>query len=323
MTAQQHILSTLQALAEPAPPEDIGNTPVEEAILVKVLSKKFRKLKADEKTVATAKNAIHYAVERNQPVTVSFLFGGNKLWRLEEAPEIDWAELFSLIYFVRWMKSIASVYEPGARLDYYSEAVAVETLNNVPRSETDQYAKSFEAMLAWVKPYIPGNASITFRKYSDEYSDYSDYLEELAAAKQLVLQDNGGELPTLSEKQKLATELNVRLVPGQNKDPNWREKTELVHQALERTATIERQYFNDPSLVMACPTTYSGWIAVGSTKRSYAKFWAGVGALEKSGDSYNELVLTPQQLESAKFVWESVSLDGLEGKNFGRVRVMS
>lgn len=322
MTAEQYILSTLRALAEPVPMENIGSTPLEEAIFTKVMSKKFRKLKADQKTVQVAKNAIAYAVERNQPVTVSFLFGGNKLWRFEEAPEVDWAELFSLIYYLRWMKSIASVYKPGARLDYYSEAIAVETLNNVPRNETDQYAKSFAAMLEWVKPYVPQNVSITFRKYSDEYANYSDYLEELEQAKQLVLEENDGHLPILSEKQKLATELNVRLLPGQDEDPLWREKTELVHKALERTTTIERQYFNDPSLVMACPTTYSGWIAVGSTKRSYAKFWAGVGALERSGDSFNELVLTPQQLEATKFVWETVSLDGLEGKNFKRVRIV-
>jgi len=45
---------------------------------------------------------------------------------LRKAPEIDWAELFSLTYFLQWLKSIASVYEPGAYLEYYSEDVVLE-----------------------------------------------------------------------------------------------------------------------------------------------------------------------------------------------------
>lgn len=82
------------------------------------------------------------------------------------------------------------------------------------------------------------------------------------------------------------------------------------------------RYFNDSTLVMACPTVYSGWVAVGSTKRSYAKFWAAVGVLEKAGDSFNELVLTPRQLEAAKFGWEDVQIEALKGKNFSKIRVL-
>jgi hypothetical protein len=322
MTPQQYITSTLQALAEPVQMETIGNTPLQEAIFAKVMSKKFRKLKADDETIRITKNAISLAVSNNKPVTVSFLFGGNKLWRFDEAPEIDWAELFSLIYFVRWMKSIASVYGPGARLDYYSEDVAVETLNNVSRAETEVYSKTFRDMLDWFKPYIPKNVTITYRRYAEEYKDYSDYLHELEAAKVLVLKENSGKLPELSERQKTATELNVRLVPGQDEDPLWRERVELIHQSLEKTDTIDRCYFKDPTLILACPTYYSGWIATGSTKKSYAKFWAGLGVLEKSGDSFNELVLTPKQLDTAKFDWQSINVEGLPGKNFSKVRVL-
>jgi hypothetical protein len=301
--------------------QDIGSTPLEDAVLAKVLSKKFRKLKADDHTVAVARRAVRTAIERGEPVTVSFLFGGNKLWRFEEAPEIDWAELFAVTYYLRWMQSIASVYEPGARLDFYSEDVAVETLNNVPRSETIHYSETFRAMLDWLKPYLPERVSVTYRRYAEEYASYDDYLRELEDAKKKVLAKNGGNLPSLTDRQKTATELNVRTLPGQTDDPHWREKVELVHRALEETPTLVR-YFNDPSLVMACPTTYSGWVAVGSTKRSYAKFWAGVGALQRDGDSFHELVLTPGQVKDGQFEWEPVQLEGLKGKNFSRIRVL-
>jgi hypothetical protein len=322
MTAQEYIISSLKALAEPVRMEDIGNTPLEEAIFAKVMSKKFRKLKAHEETIRVTKRAISWAIKNNKPVTVSFLFGGNKLWRFEEAPGVEWAELFSLIYFLRWMKSIASVYEPGARLDYYSQALNVEIMNNIPLAETEEYTKTFRAMLDWVKPYVPDRVNVTFREYADEFQDHADFVRELEAAKQDTLKANGGKLPELSEKQKLATELNVRLSPGQDQDPLWREKVELIHQSIEATKTFKRCYFDDPGLILACPTIYKGWIAVGSTKKSYAKFWAGLGALEKSGDSFNQIVLTPKQLETAKFDWEPVSIEGLTGKNFSRIRVI-
>lgn len=314
-------MSTVEALAKPITMESIGTQSLEDAIYAKVMSKKFRKLKVDQAAIEKTKYAIAVAVADNKPLTVSFLFGGNKLWRLDEAPEVDWAELFALTYDLQWMRYIASVYEPGVVLDFYSEELAVEELNNVPRTDTAHYTRSFKALLSWMEPYIPDRISVQYRLYADEYSDYSAFLTELEVAKEAVLKENGGKLPELSEAQKAATELNVKLNPGQDKDPLWREKVELMHQALERTKRIEEVYFGDRSLITACPTWYSGWIATGSTKRSYAKFWAAAGALQKDDDRFRELVLTPKQLAQTDFVWQGVDIKGLDGENFTKIRV--
>ncbi len=322
MTAQEYILSTLNSLAEPIQMEDIGNIPLEDAIYAKVMSKKFRKLKADKEVIEITRGAIKLAIKENKPISINIVFGGNKLWRLEEAPEIDWAELFSIIYFLRWMKSIASVYKPGALLEYYSEDVVLELLNNLPRSETDRYSDTFIMMLEWLKQYLPSGVTVNYRRYRDDYKELSDFDREAEAAKATVLKELDGKLPVMNEEQKIATELNVRPRPGQTDDPQWREKVELIHQAIERTETAEK-YFSDPHYIPACPTYYPALIVTGSTKKSYAKFWVGVGALEKTEDGYRELVLTPKQLEHAKFTWEDVNIKGLVGKNFHRVRVVS
>lgn len=322
MTIEEYIRSELKQLAEPIRHEDIGSHKIEDAIYAKVMSKKFRKLKADDEIAGIAKEAIRIAVEKNAPLPINFVFGGNKLWRLEEAPEIDWAELFSLIYFLKWMKSIASVHRPGARLEYYSEDIVLEVLNNLPPSETDQYSKTFRELIAWIQPYVPEGVTIAYRRYEEDYNSKEEFYKELEVAKQKVTDELKGELPTLSEEQKTATELNVRPTPGQTNDPLWREKVELIHQAIERTETIER-YFYDPQYIPACPTYFPACLTTGSTKKSLAKFWVGVGALETSGDSYNALVLTPKQLEAADFEWQNVSIDGLIGKNFQRIRVVS
>src|SRR5687767_1656331 len=205
MTAQEYILSTLQELAQPIQMEGIGNTPLEDAIYAKVMSKKFRKLKADDETVSMVKGAIELAIKEKKPVVISVVFGGNKLWRLDEAPEIDWAEVFSAVYFLRWMKSIASVYEYGAVLEYYSEDVVVEALNNVPRAQTDRHSETFISMLEWLKQYIPKGVSVNYRRYGEDYDDLRDFDVELKAAIEKVSKELGGKLPEMTDAQKVAT----------------------------------------------------------------------------------------------------------------------
>jgi hypothetical protein len=321
MTAQEYILSSLTELSTPIVLGDIGDATTEEAIYAKVMSKKFRKVKADEDAQRITKEAIHTAVATNSPLKLNVIFGGNKLWRFEESPEIDWSEVFTTIYLSQWMKSIASVYKPGAYLEYYSEDVVLENMNNLPKSETNQYSDTFRSMLDWMRQYTPEGVTVAYKRYGDEYASEADYLAELEIAKAKVLKELGGKLPELSEKQIRATVLNVRLKPGQADDSLWQEKAELIHKSIERTETMER-YISDASFVPACPTQFPGCITTGSTKKSYAKFWVAVGALEKSGDSYSQIVLTPNQLESADFEWEDINLTGLEGKNFKRIRVL-
>lgn len=322
MTIEEYIQSELRSLAKPIQHEDIGNQKPEEAIYAKVMSKKFRKLKADDEVVDIVKESIRIAVEKKKPLPINFVFGGNKLWRLDESPEIDWAELFSLIYYLKWMKYIASVHKPGTRLEYYSEDIVLEVLNNLPPSETDQYSKTFKELLAWIQPHVPEGVTVTYRRYEEDYNSKDEFYKEVEEAKQKVTDELKGKLPTLNEEQKVATELNVRPNKGQTDDPLWREKVELVHQAIERTETAEK-YFYDPQYIPACPTYYPACLATGSTKKSLAKFWVGVGAVEKSGDSYNALVLTPKQLEKNNFEWQDVDIVGLPGKNFKRIRVLS
>jgi len=321
MTAQEYILSTLKALAEPVLIQDIDKIPLEDAIFAKVMSKKFRKTKADDDAIKITKTAIKYAVENKKPVKVGVLFGGNKLWRFEEAPEIDWAELFSLEYYIQWMKSIASVYEYGANFEYYSQNISIESLNGVPRSETDRYTDTFKAMLEWIKPYIPENITITYCLHADEYSDVSEYYAELEEGKKVILANGNGHLPELDDIQKASTELNVKLKPGQDDDPLWREKVELEHQAIFETKSLI-PYLTDSTIIPTCPGAFPGLINPGSTKHSIAKFWAGVGALKKSGDDYHRMVLTPKQLESIEFDWQKVNIAGLSGKNFKRIRII-
>ena len=301
--------------------EDIGSVPLEEAIYTKLMSKKFRKLKAGDECIQIAKKAISASVKENKPIRIFQMFGGNKLWRFEEAPEIDWAELFSLTYFIQWSRLIASVYKPGVLFEYFSQDISVESLNNVSRKETDKYSETFKELLEFAKPYFPENVKVIYTRHYDLFKNPDDYIKELDEAKKKILKDNNGQLPKMDEHQLAATELNVKLKSGQADDPQWREKVELEHQAIFITPTLDK-YTSDPDIIWTCPTYYPDSVVTGSTKRSYAKFWAAVGALKREKDSYAELVLTPKQLKEATFNWQEIEIKGLEGKNFKRIRIV-
>src|SRR5690606_14583674 len=116
--------------------------------------------------------------------------------------------------------------------------------------------------------YIPKGTTITYKRYQDEYSDYSEFIADLERAK-ILAKKIYGDPPQLTDKQKQATFLNVKQKPGQDKDPDWMGKVEIIHKAMEMTPPIQR-YVEDPSIIKACPTYYEGYIAVGSTKKSYA-----------------------------------------------------
>ena len=321
MTAKEYILSRINELAAPIVADDIGSEKLEDAIYAKVMSKKFRKLKPGKECVELTRKAIELCVKEGKPITIFQLFGGNKLWRFDEAPEVDWAELFSFIYFIQWCRLIASVNKPGVHYVYFSQDISVQSLNNLPRSETDRYSESFKAMLKWLEPYLPSNIKVSYERHYDLFENSDDYSKEIEEAKKLVLASNDGKLPTLDDKQRAATELNVRLKPGQDDDPQWREKVELEHQAIFKTKTLQEP-MNNPYKIWTCPTYYPDSVVTGSTKRSLAKFWAAVGALEKDSEGFHEVVLTPKQLAEAKFDWEDISIEGLTGKNFKKIRII-
>jgi len=321
MTAQEYITTELEKLKQPITNVDLGDTPLEEAILARVLSKKFRKLKVDQDTIDFCKESIKIALSENSQLSIGCVHGGTKLWRFDEYPEVDWSELFNMIYYAKWMRYIAEVYKPGVVLEYFSMDIVQLRLNNLPRSETDQYTQSFEKIIEWMKQYLPNNIRFTHRRYGDTYKDLSEYDDELEVAMKTVSDELGGKLPVLTPEQRYMTELNVRITPEQEKDPEWREKNELMHQAVERTKAMD-DYVNDKRFIPVCPTPWPGVIATGSTKKSFAKFWYAVGALEHSDGSYSQVVLTPKQLKASAFDWEDAKFVGISGKNFSRIRVI-
>ena len=99
MNAQEYIVSQLIALKEPdlsgAKPKNVKE--MADVIFTTLMSKKFRKYSVPEKNQPILRAAIEKNIANDEPIKISWPFGGYKLWRFEETPEVDWAELFSIM----------------------------------------------------------------------------------------------------------------------------------------------------------------------------------------------------------------------------------
>lgn len=318
MTAQEFIESRLNEL-KPAK-KTIPKEELADFIFKTLMSKKFRKFSVAPSYISHIHKAIESNVKNNLPIKLVLPFGGYKLWRLEETPEADWAELFALMYFAKWIKPITDVYEPGVIFDFSSDEIIVERMNNIPTSDTESYAKTFNMVTKFLKNYLPSNIKFSVTPVRSHYTP--EEFEKDLKEQTLVFEKKFGGLPQLDKRRRNMVELNVRLKPEQEEDEFWREKTELMHQAY-MAVPKRRAHNRAEDAIRVFPTKIEDCIPIGSTKTSVAKFWPAAGALKKTEEGYAEYVLSPSQIETTKFKKEDITIPGLDSKNFKKIKIFS
>ena len=316
MNADQYIKSELQKLKEPLGLQKADD--IEVQIVQLLLSKKFRKYSANEALIQHVKDSVHYCVSHNQPINLTFLHGAYKLWRLDEAPEVDFAELFSLMYYTKYVKPICEIYEPGVWFDFFVDNWIVEIMDHYAPEEIETYIRSYQAVMDYLRAYQPANLKMTITTVGSAFESRADFDAKLAESLAAT------PMPaTLDEKDVATIELNMRLTEEQANDPLWREKSAQLESAYLaiKGGTGYHKGREDKILVFTQPLPSGTTISLGTTKSSIVKFWVGVGALKPDGDSYKMVILSPKQLTETECVFEDVDL-GLPGKNFKKVRVV-
>ncbi len=320
MRAQDYINSKLQELKKPLGLVIPKDDKLETEIVRLILSKKFRKYSASPKLIERVKKAVQLNISKQESMKLTFMHGAYKLWRLDEAPETDWAELFALMYFAKWLKFICEIYKPGVWLDIYVDDTIQKRINNLTDDEVIAYMKSQNNLLNFLKKYLPQNFKLTVTKVSDQFGG------EESLNRLIDIEVENTELPELNESLKRTIETNVRLASGQDADPQWREKVKQLHGA---AMTVKRNgnyaYAEDDKILFftkPVPIPADLFLAVGTTKNSIVNFWIGVGALKPKMNSFEMTILSPSQLEKADFNFENITLEGLSGKNFSRIRVI-
>ncbi len=314
----QYIQQQLEKLAELVTVNVTDNELVD-TIVGRILSKKFRKYAIGEEYRQHLVKLVNEAVTNKKPINMVWVFGGYKLWRIPTSPNVDWAELFSMIYFARYAKYIAEVYRPGVVFDFYSDDVIVSRMDNIPQKDIDAYQESFTRLLEFVKQYLPNGVEFVYNRVADQYAE-DEFDKELEQNITKLKSDLPGGLPAMDEVRRALVELNVKLTSGQDQDPQWREKVLLIHDAYA-LASKRRPYYRNENKVMVVNTPLKGAIAIGTTKSSVAKYWCGLGVLEKRGDSYVEKILSPKQLEVANIEYYDAKVKGLTGNNFEKIGI--
>ncbi len=325
MTAQDYIQDQLNQLKIPSdivPPKSSDELA---SVVYKLLtSKKFRKYALSEDYAKHIRDSVSACVAANEPIKIVFFGGCYKLWRLDEAPEADWAELFAYMYFTRWLKPICAVYKPGVWFDFLLDDYIMPRLNNVPEADVEACRASRNILLDFIKQYQPSNLNMTHTGEGSLFASHKNFDDLLERAIKKLSGSLPGGLPSLSESEAASVELNTHATPEQLADPQWREKVELLHSAYYVARNETGYYAPQTHKIIAFTQPFAPGIplAVGSTKDTVAKYWVGIGALRPRDDTYRQYVLSPSQLKNSEFEWQSATFSGLTGKNFSQIRVI-
>lgn len=317
MTPSEYIQQKLNELQE-FQSKDFPKEKIADEIFRLLMSKKFRKYSTRPELNEHIKNAIKTSVDNNQPIKLVFPHGAYKLWRLEESPNPDWAELFTAMYYTKWLKPICEIYQPGIIFEYFVDDYILPIIDNISNKTTDLYINEYQKILDFLKIYQPKNFKMEITRFGDIYGSIEKFNKDLNESIKTLSATN----PTFSEEDLKTTKLNAHPTEEQLKDPKWAEKILLVHDAY---MTIKRGLgytFNPEKIPVFCQPLASGkYLIVGTTKTSIAKFWVGVGALKKRNEEFIEYILSPIQLETQKTTNEKISINGLNSKNFSEIRV--
>lgn len=325
MTAQEHIQSALGELKQPLNLEKPSDNELVEAIFKLVMSKKFRKYSCKPELIQQIRTAIELNVKKQEPIKFTFLHGAYKLWRLEEAPEADWAELFSAMYYTKWLKPICEIYEPGVWFDYFVDDLILPKIHTSSLENMRKYLASYRQILDFLKQYQPKNYKMTITGVGDQFSSPEAFDEKLQSdiKRQAATLPKG--VPELSQERIAMIDLNTQPTAETISDPKWREKNALVHDAYIGFTKRETNYHwqQDKIKVFTQPLASGTVIAVGSTKDSVMKFWVGVGVLRPKDGGFRQIILSPSQLEKVNYSFQDIEIVGLDGKNFNKIRVLN
>ncbi|MFA6272270.1 MAG: hypothetical protein WC693_04160 [Patescibacteria group bacterium] len=289
--------------------EFLNSQGMEEYIYRMLTSKNFRKWKIVDNYIEEIKKSIKYAVSKNEPLELTWFFGGYKLWRISSSPYVDWAELFSIIYLVNYASSVATVYDPGVKIIFWAAHPSVmKYQSNIPEEDCLNYRESFNMLLNIIRPSLPNNITVELKSFEILYPNPKEYLEELnRMILEVEREYKKGWTVERKDRKNASSVLNIQWQGAENwRDLSAAEKEEkirrgpIIHDGYCRLSKIGQVIRGLGKIDLTATPIPNGSIAVGCTSSSVTKFWTGFGVLEKRGDGYVERILSPKQLDSIK-----------------------
>ena len=285
---------------------ELASSDLAQFIYRQAVRKSFRKWRIDEETQRRITRSIALNMEKKEPIQFSFPFGAYKGWNLPSAPGVDWAEFFSLVYYIQYMAPIAAAYEPGCTFSFVGDDIIVPRLDNIPAEKVAEWSKGFESLLAAFRPHLPSNMRIELRhvgefytseefecelkeKYPEAKAEWDGWSDEekashIASSRHNICWNGIEDLTKLSEKEKEEKIIDSALMHNAYRHLSRRK---AFTRAEQRIAIFPR-----PIASYAVP--------LGTTKSSAVYFWVGVGVLEQREEKFVERIFSFDQYEKIK-----------------------
>ena len=286
---------------------------LEEDLLIKLCAKKWCHISQTDAAREYTRQKIKKILENNLPFVFSFCFGGYKHWWSEACPAPDWAELYNLKYLYEYLAPITATWAKGVTLEYESEEVGIEKMNNVPDFYQKEYTKIFKKLMSYVKSKVklPLNFNFVLAgelydkeqlfKMMEEYIPVVEKRFENLTPKEKVVRIKRAESNILWNGAKDLTMLSDAEKAQFAKVSRIKNEAFLDMDYELRGAT----YFEKENLIPLVGTFGLGaggesWLHLSSNSSSFVDFWSGIGILEVREDKIIEKIISRSQFESIK-----------------------
>jgi hypothetical protein len=247
---------------------------------------------------------------------------------MPSAPEVDWAEFFMISYYSKYLAPIAAAYKPGVHFRFSSDDVIIAQMDNIPKEHTERYNKSFNMLLNNFGKYLSKNIKIELLRVGDMYPDKAAYQAELAVH---IAEQTKKYAELDSDKKDAAHTMSALNIKWQGIE-DWtklsekEKKDKIEFGAILHSAycdlTKRRSFIRSEDNITIFSTPIRQAVALGTTRSSVAKFWAGFGVLQKKDDTYSNKILSPSQLTQAdKKKYQTIDVSLIPLDNFKQIRV--
>ena len=301
---------------------------LEEDLLTKLCAKKWCHISQTDAAREYTRQKIKTILEKNLPFIFSFCFGGYKHWWSEACPAPDWAELYNLKYLYEYLAPITAIWNKGVTLEYESEEVGIEKMNNVPNSYQEEYTRIFKNLMNYVKNKVklPLNFNFVLAselydkellfKMMDEYIPIVEKRFNNLTPKEKVIRIKRAESNILWNGAKNLTTLSDEAKSQFAKDSRIKNEAFLDMDYELRGST----YFEKENLIPLVGTFGLGaggesWLHLSSNSSSFVDFWSGIGILEVRDDKIIEKIISRSQFDAIKDKLIKVKVDCPELSN--------
>ncbi len=334
MSPQEYLESKLRECAHydfsPQDQENLKTLGLKSFLFQQITRKDFRRWKLPDPARERIDKALEFCISKKVPILFRFRFGGYKLWRLETAPEVDWAEFFTLAYYSEYLAPVIAAHKPGVKFLFMSDDVFVERLDNISKSDTEAYYKSFQQLCAEFKKYAPEDFSIEMKRHSDLY-DSPEELDKELGMKMREIEGTWREEQTPEKlKSSLVTSaLNIRwggvrdlTKLSEAERQKMIERGAIMHDALVQLPTIRAFSDSNPGMIFVFTTPFPTVVSIGTTRASIVKFWVGTGVLEERDGKYIDHILSPSQIKKLREIpLQGASVNLIPLRNFSSIKI--